>query len=119
MAPVSEGTSPPTGLGAVGEYQVDGGLWAPVMGTIVSLPDGPHALSVRLYGWCRYEAAVRGTDGAFDVAAIPLYYKEPKNVPVPDWAWGHRVLVDIAVDAVTFIEPEILSRAPRIGLGDN
>lgn len=110
--PVGDSTARPSELGVIGEYAVDGGLWRSIMGALVDLPDGGHAIQVRLYGWCRYQAAVRGSNGVFDIAAVPLIYTEPKGVPVPQWAWGHKIACDLAIDAVTFIEPELFSRAP-------
>ena len=104
----------PLELGVIGEYRVDGGLWVSIHGPVVDLPDGGHAVQVRLYGWCRYEAALRGSGGIVDVAAVPLYYKEPRGVPVPSWAHGHTIKCDMTIDAVTFIEPEFLSTRPQV-----
>lgn len=114
--PIGDGTARPSELGVIGEYRVDGGLWRSVMGAMVDLPDGGHAIQVRLYGWCRYEAAVRGSGGVFDVFAIPLIYHEPKGVPVPMMAAGHKLVSDVSVDGVTYIEPELFSVAPQVNL---
>lgn len=104
----------PLELGVIGEYKVGRGLWQSIHGPVVDLSDGPHVIMVRLYGWCRYEAAVRGSGGIFDVAAVPLVYQEPKGVPVPPWAYGHTVKCDMAIDGVAYIEAEILSTAPMV-----
>ena len=97
--------TPHAQLGALGEYRVDRGMWRAVTGPVCALEQGEHVVTVRLYGWCEYRAVIRGADGAFDALAVPLHYKEPKEVLPPTWTAGHRVAVDMGILHVAWIRP--------------
>lgn len=98
-------------LGALGEYRVDRGVWRAVTGPLIAIGDGEHVVTVRLHGWCEYRAVVRGEGGAMDVLAIPLHYKEPKEVLPPTWTAGHRVQVLTDVIHVAWIRPAETGRS--------
>jgi len=92
-------------LGSLGEYRVDKGLWRAVTSPLIVIGDGEHVVTVRLWGWCEYRAVLSGEGGAVDAWAVPLHYKEPKEVLPPTYTAGHRATVATNIVYVRYIRP--------------